>query len=464
MIRRRHSDILPTIAMTKKLAILALFATCGLHGAIKKAPDTKPPEQPAAKPPGKSPDDALMEELQKHAPAGEGQPRLNAREFADVLRGLLERQGVPKEQLKNASLVQLMKLLREKNPNGIPPGPLPGMGVPFDSKTEKQLNDHFKDLLEGHRPGAAKAAPMTFAFRDGKKPGDAIAFGTGVNASGWLLTKASEVKGAAELQCQIKGAWLTAKVVRVWEEHDLALVKVAAKAIPVAQWAAGTAPTVGSFVTAVAPEGADPVAIGVVSVATRSERSGFLGVSLTTDEKGLKIREVIVGGAAKASGMLAEDRILELDGKKPDSVFTFTKMVSEHKAGDKVRLKVQRGSAVIEKEIALGDRGAMRAMGGARLDKMNGMGSTVSKRKSDFPSVMQTDLPLQANQCGGPVTDLDGNIVGLVIARSGRVETMVIPSETIRQTLAGVDFPAEEKILAAKPEAPRPVEKSAPAK
>jgi S1-C subfamily serine protease len=68
--------------------------------------------------------------------------------------------------------------------------------------------------------------------------------------------------------------------------------------------------------------------------------------------------------------------------------------------------------------------------------------------------VIQTDLPLQATQCGGPVTDLDGNAVGLVIARSGRVETMVLPSETIRQLLAGVDFSKEEKPAAPKPAAP----------
>ena len=456
--------------MIRILTLLAFFATCGLHAAIKKAedqkPSAKPPEKSADKPADKKADDALMEELLKRAPRGGGQRRMNAPEFAELLREMLELQGVPKEQLKSASLLQLLKLLREKNPDGLGFGGLPGMGVPFDKKTEKQLNDHFKELLDGHRPGATRAAPATFAFRDGKKPGDALAFGTGVNADGWLLTKASEVKNAAELQCQVKGEWLAAKVARVWDDHDLALVKVAAKNIAVAQWAAGGVPVVGSFVTAVAPEGADPVAIGVVSVATRNERrkgSGFLGVSLTTDEKGLKVREVIPGGAANASGMLKEDRILELDGKKPESLYTFTRMVSEHKAGEKVRLKLQRGDAVLEKEIALGDRAAQPGMSSGRFDRMNGMGSTVSKRKDDFPSVMQTDLPLQASQCGGPVTDLDGNIVGIVIARSGRVETMVIPSETIRQTLAGVDFSKEEKTPAAKTEAARPVEKPAPA-
>ena len=433
--------------MIRILTLLAFFATCGLHAAIKKAEDQKPPAKPpeksADKPADKKADDALMEELLKRAPKGGGQRRMSAPEFAELLRGMLELQGVPKEQIKDASLLQLLKMLREKNPDGLGFGGVPGMGVPFDKKTEKQLDDHFKNLLEGHRPGAAKAAPATFTFRDGKKPADTIAFGTGVNADGWLLSKASEVRNAAELQCLVKGEWLAAKIVRLWDEHDLALVKVAAKDIAVVQWAAGAAPVVGSFITAVAPEGADPVAIGVVSVAPRNERrkgSGFLGVSLTSDEKGLKVQEVIAGGAAKASGMQKEDRILELDGKKPDSVYMFTKMVSDRKAGEKIRLKLQRGDAVMEKEIALGDRAAQPGIGSGRFNRMNGMGSTVSNRKDDFSSVMQTDLPLQANQCGGPVTDLDGNIVGIVIARSGRIETMVIPSETIRQTLSGVDF------------------------
>jgi S1-C subfamily serine protease len=461
--------------MTKILAVLALFATCGLQGAIKKAEDARPlgksapnpPAQPAAKPlekpADKKLDDTLMEQLRKRAQQDGGQLKMTGREFAEMLRGILEKQGVPKEQLKNANVLQLMKLLQEKNPNALNGLGLGRLGTPFDKKLEKQLNDHFMELLEGHRPGAAKAAPATFTFRDLKKPNDQLAFGTGVNADGWLLTKASEVKDAAELQCQVKGEWLAAKVVRVWEDHDLALVKVAAKDIPVATWAAGAEPVVGSFVTAVAPEGRDPVAIGVVSVATRNERrkgTGFLGVALTSDEKGLKVREVVPGGAAKASGMQKEDVILELDGKKPESVFTFTKMVSERKAGEKIRLKFQRGAEVMEKEIALGDRGAQPAAPRGS-DKAASMGSTLSKRKGDFPSVLQTDLPLQATQCGGPVTDLDGNIIGLVIARSGRVDTMVIPSETIRQTLAGVDFAKENKAAASRPDAKKPAGESA---
>jgi serine protease Do len=113
-----------------------------------------------------------------------------------------------------------------------------------------------------------------------------------------------------------------------------------------------------------------------------------------------------------------------------------------------VKLKLQRGAETIDKEIALGDLASnQRPRADRRSNRMNAMGSTISKRKTDFPSVMQTDFPLEANQCGGPVTDLDGNVVGIVIARSGRVETMIIPSGTVRNLLDSVDF-AKEAVAA----------------
>ena len=426
--------------MTRKLLLLSLCAACGVHGAIQPAEDQKPPAQSADERDGSG----LIEKLRQRARSEGGKLRMNEQEFTELLRGALEKTGVPADQLKNAAILELLRLMREKNPDffqGLRFGGKPDMGNPFGQRLEKKLDDHFNELLDGHRPGTMAAAPATFLLRDGQKPAAPLAFGTGVQADGWILTKASEVGNAAALQCQIRGEWLDVKVVRVWTEHDLALAKVAAKNLPVVKWSENAAPDVGSFITAVAPEGHDPVAIGVVSVVARNAQTkgrGFLGVSLTTDEIGLKVREVVPGGPAKASGLQQDDRILELDGQKPDSVFTFTKMVSDRKAGDKVRLKVQRASDVLEKEIALGDRGSI--FGADRPSKMNGMGSTVSKRKGDFASALQTDLPLEATECGGPVTDLDGHVIGLVIARSGRVETMVVPSGTIRELLGGVDF------------------------
>ena len=452
--------------MIRTLIIAALLASGTLNGAIKKAPDSKPETPEDARPPKK--DSADRPDDRRNRPGRRrSNPDLDPKELLERLREALGEQGVPEDELKKAELPELLRLMKEKNPDlfkGLGFGGMPG----FSRETEKKLADHFGQLLEGHRPGTIAAAPATFALRDAKKPADPLAFATGVRGDGWLLTKASEVSSAAELQCQIQGAWVAAKVVRTWPDHDLALLKTTANAMPAVKWSERGALQVGAFITAVAPEGREPVAIGIVSVQVRNEQTkgrGFLGVQLTSDEHGLKIDKLVPGGPAKASGLQESDRILELDGKKPESLFMFTKMVSDRKVGDKVRLKLQRGEAIVEKEIALGERPSMTAGLRDRNDKMNSMGSTISKRRTDFPSVMQTDLPLQATQCGGPVTDLDGNVVGLVIARSGRVETMVLPSETIRQLLASVDFSKEgqpPKPAETKPEAPRPAAQSAP--
>jgi S1-C subfamily serine protease len=66
----------------------------------------------------------------------------------------------------------------------------------------------------------------------------------------------------------------------------------------------------------------------------------------------------------------------------------------------------------------------------------NAMGGDLSGRRSGFPAVLQTDMVLSPKDCGGPVVDLDGNVLGISIARAGRVETWVLPGENIRPLLA----------------------------
>lgn len=396
----------------KRILIFTLIGTLGLQAAIKKA------------------------DGEKAAPRAEA-PR-SAEQSPSELKG---------QELKD--LVEQLRKMREKKPDGARSLDLSEMAEIFrfqtDPKLAEKLDRNFRELLDGSRPGTLKAAPSTVIFRDAKKPGTALSFGAIVEANGWVLTKNSEVTEARNLECQVKGAWVPAKVVRVWDDHDLALVKITTRDLPAVQWATGNTPGVGTFISAVAPQGQEPIALGVISVAPRNLQNkgrGFLGVRLDSDEKGVKVRELVPGGAAITAGVQENDRILEVDGKKPESVFSFTRIISDRKAGEKVQLRLQRGNDILIKEVQLGDRGAQPNLGRG-FDSMNNLGSTISKRRDNFPSVLQTDLPLDASQCGGPVTDLDGNVIGLVIARSGRIESLVLPSEVIRQTLATVDFAKE---------------------
>ena len=59
------------------------------------------------------------------------------------------------------------------------------------------------------------------------------------------------------------------------------------------------------------------------------------------------------------------------------------------------------------------------------------MGGGISNRHNDFPAVLQHDSVLRPADCGGPLVDLSGKVVGVNIARGGRTETYCVPSEAL---------------------------------
>ena len=59
------------------------------------------------------------------------------------------------------------------------------------------------------------------------------------------------------------------------------------------------------------------------------------------------------------------------------------------------------------------------------------MGSELSRRRKDFPLALQHDSMLQSNTCGGPLLDLSGDVIGINIARAGRVASYALPMETV---------------------------------
>ena len=63
------------------------------------------------------------------------------------------------------------------------------------------------------------------------------------------------------------------------------------------------------------------------------------------------------------------------------------------------------------------------------------MGSKLSDRRSGIPRLFQTDAVVKPGDCGGPIADLDGHVVGLMIARAGRTESWAIPAETVNGLL-----------------------------
>ena len=284
---------------------------------------------------------------------------------------------------------------------------------------------------------------------DGKE----VALGTIVDADGWIITKWSEIdpkidpNKRGKISVKLKdGKLLKAKIVGVMDDeqnvkgaYDLAMLKIDATGLKAVKCGNSKEATVGRWVASPGT-GADPVAIGVVSVATRLHApgdqpawfdSGYLGVALAPGMGGAKISAVTPKSAAAKAGIEANDIVYEAAGRKitdPDSLIN---IVGRMKPGDKVLLKIKRGDEDIDANVTLGTRPA-----NLKGNPQETMGAKLSKRRGGFPVILQHDSGLAPENCGGPLVDLDGNTVGINIARAGRTETYAIPAENIQTLLA----------------------------
>jgi serine protease Do len=265
--------------------------------------------------------------------------------------------------------------------------------------------------------------------------GQDAALGTVVGADGWVLTKASELKG--KIACRLQnGRELEARVVNTNKRFDLALLKVEARGLtPVRWWESSSAP-VGNWVASPGT-GKRPVGVGVVSVAARtmpvakspwdsdSLPKGYLGVGLEPVKGGARISQVLPGTAAHKAGLKVNDTILAIAGKTIADANAVMSTLQGFKPRDVIAVRVKRGDGELELKVTLGKRPPDRE------DFQNRLGSKLSKRRRGFPKILQHDTVLKPGDCGGPLVDLDGNVIGINIARAGRTESYAVPSEAV---------------------------------
>lgn len=271
--------------------------------------------------------------------------------------------------------------------------------------------------------------------------GKEAALGTVVFADGYVLTKASEIE-TGDLAVRFHdGSTVKAERVGVHAATDLALLKIEKTGLKAITFVDSKAAALGNWLAA-AGVGSDPTAVGIVSVVTRTlnafekgdarkTKRGYLGIqmSLTKEEAGgVRIDVVSKGGAAEKAGVKAKDVIVEVNGKKVDTAEDLGTLIAEFNPGDRVQLGVRRGDEALKLSATL-----TGPLPGApnRSDIQNSMGGTLSNRRGGFDKVLQTDMVVDPKDCGGVVVDLDGRVVGMCIARAGRVETFVLPGEVI---------------------------------
>ena len=227
---------------------------------------------------------------------------------------------------------------------------------------------------------------------------------------------------------------------------DLMLLKVDADSLAAVKFAAPKAAEPGNWVTAPGFKdgGIEPVAVGVVSSASRqlylpesrveNANRGYLGILFESvdDPNNTRIEEV-KNESAKKAGMKKGDAIIGVNDKAVKNREEIFNVMNDTRPGEKLTVKVKRKGKdkdAADEELtfkvetipaALMDRGSLQ----------NVMGGNLSDRRGGFPRVIQHDTVLTPKQCGGPLVDLDGNVLGLNIARAGRVESWALPGDVV---------------------------------
>ena len=228
------------------------------------------------------------------------------------------------------------------------------------SKSSPKFEKMFEPLLEEARQSLVKIR-STGASRSRRAKKRQIALGVVVSDKGWVLTKASELKG--QLFCEIaSGDLVEAQIFGLDPEHDLALLKVTDKnsqrVWQPANWGGPVAAITGDWL-ATPLDHKEDAHLGVVSVDSRliPPSKPFIGIHMVDAKPtGVEIQRVQERSPASKSGLKIEDVILKLDDATVKDIDQLREQLEQYDAGDVVTLTVVRSDRERKVKLTLANR------------------------------------------------------------------------------------------------------------
>lgn len=263
-----------------------------------------------------------------------------------------------------------------------------------------------------------------------------VSLGTVVSQDGFLITKRSELTGDPVSVRLPSGQKVRARVSAVRRSNDLALLKIEPGnqslgqdtnwGIEPARFAMKT-PSIGAFMISAGRDGFT-VGLGVLGVPPRSiGHQGLLGVAFYNNPTGPAIvHKVQPQSGAQDAGIQGNDQIIKINGQETYGSTAARNTLGGMFPGEIVRLTIKRGDDQLELDATMSD--AVMVMESQNDAKVNGPRNL---RLSGFDSVMQHDTVLAPNECGGPLLNTSGEVIGINIARAGRVVSYALPSSLV---------------------------------
>ena len=157
-----------------------------------------------------------------------------------------------------------------------------------------------------------------------------------------------------------------------------------------------------------------------------------IGVSFEPKKDSLEINQVTPGTGAERAGLLTGDVIKKFGDAVVTTREALIERVRDFMPGEMVAIEFERGGELLKADLELMPRDDAFKEKKSRNDQMSG---DYSKRRDSFPRVLQTDIPFNARNIGGPLLNIAGECIGMNIARANRAESFALPVEDVREVL-----------------------------
>jgi serine protease Do len=259
--------------------------------------------------------------------------------------------------------------------------------------------------------------------------------GTIIDPKGYIVAKSSEVGDAGVLCTMYDSTRLNAEIIGRDKPNDIVVLKINTSErlhpVNLKRSSAGKAGQLLGTVSFVN----ENVLTGILGLESRkiiTRSIGFLGIEFDP-QVNVGIGRVIDDGAAEKAGLQAGDRIVEFNNTPVFGRRDLLRALSKTTPNQEVSVTFIRNENEKEVNVVLGKREPNWHRRYHPADYVR-----TNKITDGFPMAFTHDMPLQVNQTGTPVYNLQGEIVGINIARKNRTSSLAIPIKQVENIVNSI--------------------------
>lgn len=253
-----------------------------------------------------------------------------------------------------------------------------------------------------------------------------------------VATKLSELTPNSPIDCRFDGGdHCVAEITTSDTELDLAILQLKMTRSTPTSLALQTVNSVREFsIVYAATVPGESLRVGLITRRHHNEPDlrGKLGALLDIDQSSsvVRVKDVAPNSTASEAGLVKNCLIDSINGQPIATLDDVGALLIKHQPGDWLQFGFRTGD---QKSMTFARLRHDPAEQFERTEFLDGRSGIVSERRSGFVDLIQHDIELSPSDCGGPLVDGDGQVIGINIARRARESSLAIPIEVVLQML-----------------------------